>query len=201
MKKKETILVISMWVAFYIFVFVVAGRAQVAGNTYTGTVVSYGSGFSTRMRTSNFTLRIKSETPDNDSRRFLGLLQTDGQDALLSAIRNEDRGIFSVGSGLGRTLNVVRETTENGKQKIYIVFERWTQFAEVRGGYRSLDYPFGFIELYMDPATGKGEGTYIAAAKIRWRESTGADGTHVEVEDFATFPARLVNVRGTRAKP
>ena len=54
-------------------------------------------------------------------------------------------------------------------RRIYIVFERWLQFAELRGGYRSLDYPFGYIELNIDPATGNGEGTYIAAARIRWR--------------------------------
>jgi hypothetical protein len=88
-------------------------------------------------------------------------------------------------------VNVVYETMEDGKRKIYVVFERWTEFAELRGGYRSLDYPFGYIELFVDPVTGKGEGTYIAAAKIRWKQNKKTNQYEIEVENFATYPARL----------
>lgn len=69
------------------------------------------------------------------------------------------------------------------------------QFAEVRGGYRSLDYPFGVIELYVDPRTGKGEGTYIAAAKIRWTYDEKQQQSEVEIENFAAFPAKLLGVQ------
>jgi hypothetical protein len=69
------------------------------------------------------------------------------------------------------------------------VFERWLGIAELRGGYRSLDYPFSYIELMLDPRTGNGEGTYFAAARIRFKDGD------VVIEDFATFPSRLLNVR------
>jgi hypothetical protein len=88
---------------------------------------------------------------------------------------------------------VITQTNVGGKTVIHAVFERWTQFAEVRGGYRSLDYPFGYIELTVDPASGKGIGQYFAAAKIRWKNDK-KNGYHVEVEDYATYPAKLVNV-------
>jgi hypothetical protein len=168
-----------------------------ARETYTGTVLSYGTGLNTRSVTRNFTLGITGETSNEDAVRFLGILQNRGQSALLNEINDEDLGYFSVGSQLGRRLNVVRETVEGGQRRIFIVFERWTQFAELRGGYRSLDYPFGVIELSIDERTGKGEGTYIAAAKIRWTRS-GSDANQVEVENFATFPARLLAVKRSR---
>lgn len=190
---------ISIWAVFYILIFAVAGYAQQERETFTGTVLSYGTGLDTRTRTSTFTLRVNSETPDADAGRFLSMLQDDGQDALRDAIRNEDRGSFSIGGRIAPRLNVVRETVVDGKRRIYIVFERWTQFGELRGGHRSLDYPFGVIELHIDPRTGRGEGTYIAAAKIRWKRDKG-DKPYIEVEDFGTYPARLLGVRSNRRR-
>ena len=188
-------------ICYLLLVICIAGFAVRAQETFTGTVVSYGSGFNTRMDTAPFTIRLKSETPADQAAHFLSLLQDSGQDALLKAISKEDIGNFSVGGNLARTVNAAVETNANGQRRIYIVFERWTRFAEVRGGYRSLDYPFGYIELNIDPRTGKGEGTYIAAAKIRWKRDKDASGSHVEIEDFATFPARLLNVRTSPRKP
>jgi hypothetical protein len=175
--------------------------AQQGGQeTFTGTVLSYGTGLNTRSDTRSFTLRINNQTSNQQAQKFLGVLQESGQDDLLKTINNEDLGSFSVGAQLGRTLNVVRESTVDGKRRIFIVFERWTQFAEQRGGYRSLDYPFGVIELFLDPQTGKGEGTYIAAAKIRWTYDKKKEQSQVEIENFATFPAKLLGVRLSKNK-
>lgn len=174
------------------------GQRRGGGNsereTYTGTVLSYGTGLNTRAVTRTFTLGITGETSNEDAVRFLGILQNRGQSSLLGEIDDEDLGYFSVGAQLGRRLNVVRESVSGGQRRVFIVFERWTQFAELRGGYRSLDYPFGVIELVVDEQTGRGEGTYIAAAKIRWTRN-GSDANQVEVENFATYPARLLGVR------
>lgn len=162
--------------------------------TYTGTVISYGSGFNTRTVTRTFTLTIEGKTSDQEAQEYLNILQTGGQDNVLKAIKKEELGRFSVGPNVGIPINVVRETVENGQRKIFIVFERWTYFAEYRGGYRSLDYPFGVIELTIDEKTGKGEGTYIAAAQIRWRRNKDNNQYYVEIENFATYPARLLGV-------
>jgi hypothetical protein len=167
---------------------------QTGRETFTGTVLSYGSGMNTRTTTGTFTLRINGRTSNQQAQSLLGVLQESGQDDLLRSIRNEDLGNFSVGGQLGRRLNVVHESMVDGRRRIFAVFERWTQFAEQRGGYRSLDYPFGVIELYIDPRTGKGEGTYIAAAKIRWTTDRKTGQSQVEIENFATFPARLLGV-------
>ncbi len=171
-----------------------------ANETYTGTVISYGSGFNTRTRTGTFTLHITGQTPQQQTQRLLNVLQEGGQNQLLKEIDDQELGRFSVGASVGVPINFVHESTVDGKRRIFIVFERWTQFAELRGGYRSLDYPFGVIELFIDPRTGKGEGTYIAAARIRWDRNERTNQNQIEIENFATYPARLLGVtlRGGR---
>lgn len=162
--------------------------------TYTGTVVSYGTGRNTRTSTNTFTLNINGTTPDGEVDRLVSILQEGGQDDLLNTIRKTDLGNISIGSRLGRTLNGVRIDEVDGKKRIRAVFERWINFNELRGGYRSVDYPFGYIEILVDPATGKGEGTMIEAAQIRWKRDKKTNQYAVEIEDFGTFPSRLMGV-------
>jgi hypothetical protein len=175
-----------------------AQRAQ--RETYTGTVVSYGTGLNVRTSTGTFTLTVDRQTSDERAQQLLGLLQQDNDDDLLREVRREDVGSFSINGRIGPRVNVVRETMVNGQRRIFAVFERWQQFAELRGGYRSLDYPFGVLEIYIDPRTGKGSGTYVAAARVRWRNDKKTGQNQIEIENFATFPARLMGVqeRGRR---
>jgi len=173
------------------------GIVAAAQETITGTVVSYGTGFNTRTQTGTFTLRLDRFTSDDRAQRLLGYLQSGAEDRLLSELDNEDVGTFSINSRIGPRVNVARESMVNGQRRIIAVLRRWMNFGEIRGGYRSTDYPYSVIELYIDPRTGKGEGTFIAAAKIRWRPGNGGQN-QIEIEDFSTFPARLmgVTVRG-----
>lgn len=164
-----------------------AQTASRGDEEYTGTAISFNG---PRVATDFFNLRINGETSNEQANQYLAVLQQNGQDKALDAIRKNDLGSFSIGNQLGRTLNVVRESNVGGKRRLFIVFERWERFAELRGGYRSVDYPFGVIELFIDDATGKGEGTYIAAARIRWID----DKNQVEVENFATYPVKLTAV-------
>ena len=172
----------------------VSGWAQNGRQTYTGTVVSYGSGFNTRTTTNTFTLIVNGETPESEVGRLVGILQEGGQDRLQEAIRNNDLGNFAVGGRVGRTLNAVVIDAVEGRRRIRALFERWIRFGEIRGGYRSVDYPFGYIELFVDPNTGRGEGTLIEAAQIRWDRDKKSNQYVVEIENFGTFPARLMGV-------
>lgn len=165
--------------------------AQRARETYTGTILSYGSGFNTRTQTAPFTLNINGTTPDNEAQGLLEILQSSGQNSVLREIEKQDLGRFGLSTRVGVPINVVRESVVDGRRRIFIVFQRWTQFAELRGGYRSLDYPFGVVEMFIDERTGKGEGTYIAAARIRFDR----DDRQIEIENFGTYPARLLGVQ------
>lgn len=178
-------------------IFVVTGSSVAAlsqSEVYTGTVMSYGSGRNTRTTTNSFTLNLNGSTSDAEVDRAVAILQEGGQDDLLEAIRKNDLGNFSVGGRLGRDLIGVRVDNVDGKKRIRAIFERWISFGEIRGGYRSVDYPFGYLELTIDPETGKGDGTFLEAAKIRWKRDKKSNQYVVEIEDFGTFPARLMGV-------
>ena len=190
---KKFSLVFGVLSVIFILLTAVAGANAQQRETYTGTVLFYGSGLNTRTVTRQFTLIINGRTSEQQATRFLGILRERGQDALLRTIDDNNLGRFSVGANVGVPINVVWERVEGGQRRIFIVFERWMQFAELRYGYRSQDYPFGYIELVVDERTGRGEGTYIAAARIRWDDDDGRQ--QVEIENFATFPARLMGVR------
>jgi len=175
-----------------IFVSFIGVNAQ--QETYTGSIVSYGNGLTGRMQTGTFTLTIDRLTSDQRANQLLGLLQEGSDDALLNQLDKEDVGRFSVNGRIGPRLNVVRESDVNGQRRIFAVFRRWMNFGELRGGYRSTDYPYGVIELFVDPRTGRGEGTFIAAARINWRTDKRTGQNSVEIENFATYPARLLGV-------
>ena len=189
---------LDYYITFGVLIYAMATSAVMAqGNvkeTFTGTIVSYGTGRNIRTTTNTFTLNLTGVTSDEQSQRSLGILQEGGQDALLKELSKNDFGRFSVGGRLGRTITGVRVSDVGGKKRIFAVFERWIQFAELRGGYRSVDYPFGVIELYIDPRTGKGDGTLIEAAQIRWKRDKKSNEYVVEIENFGTWPAKLMGV-------
>lgn len=174
-------------------VLAVTAAAQ-ARATYTGTVVSYGTGRNVRTTTNTFTLDINGTTSESDINRYLSVLQEGGQDDLLKAIDDNELGRFSVGARVGRPINAVMIDTIDGRQRIRAVYERWLNFGELRGGYRSVDYPFGYIELFIDPRTGRGEGSLIEAAQIRWKRDRRSNQYVVEIENFATYPSKLLGV-------
>lgn len=171
-----------------------AALAQEARQTYTGTIVSYGTGRNIRTTTNTFTLIVNGTTSNAEVDRLVGRLQEGGQDDLQKAINDFDLGSFAVGGRVGRRLNVVRVEQVGDRTRIRALFERWIQFGEIRGGYRSIDYPFSYLEIFIDPRTGKGDGTLIEAAQIRWRRDRDSNQYAVEIENFATYPARLMGV-------
>lgn len=174
---------------------------QRGGATITGTAIIYGSGMNTRTATRLFTLRITGTTNPRDAASYLSTLADRGQDGLRNAIHNNDLGRFSLGGGLGEPLEAVVMDQFNGRTRIRAVFERWVGFGEIRGGYRSADYPFGYVEVLVDPRTGRGEGTFIPAARIRFRDGKNGGADQVEIEDFGTFPGRLIGVQMTGSVP
>jgi hypothetical protein len=157
--------------------------------TFTGTIVGIGGELGGVTRP--FTLTIKGQTSDEEAAHFIDVLKSGGQEALLRAIHKEDLGQFAVEGNVGRKINAVREhRTEHGR-KITLVFERWLRMFELRYGTRSEDYPFSYVELYIDD-DGKGEGSIIPAAKIYFDNK---ERNTVAIENFGIYPARLANVR------
>ena len=107
----------------------------------------------------------------------------------MKSISKNKRGTIQIGNGLGHDINAVWVSEDEEGRKITILFERWLNFGELRRGARSVDYPFTYIELFVDDK-GKGDGTMIPAARIRYKK-----GKTIEVENFGIYPAKLTNVK------
>ncbi len=163
--------------------------------TFTGTALIYGSGMNTRNVTTTFTMHLERVTAPGEAERLLSVLEDKGQDGLLRAMSNNDLGRFSLGGRLGEPLRAVVVDDHDGMKRIRAVFQRWIGFGELRRGYRSVDYPFSYVEVMIDPRTGQGDGTFFPAARIRFREANNSRPDTVEIEDFGTFPGRLMGVR------
>lgn len=161
------------------------------GTTFTGTAVIYGSGFNTRTISRTFTLNIKGTSPDSQVQRLEQIYDRGGQTALFDALNEApELGRFAFTGTVGLPVTAVwTEQTENGT-KLTAVFPRWIGFGELRYGRRSVDYPFSYVEIMFDRNERTGEGTFIPAARLRFR-----GGNDIEVEDFGTFPGRLMGVQ------
>ena len=160
------------------------------GTTITGTALIYGSGYNTRTVSRPFTMTINRRTSDADATAMLQTLARGGQDDLMRDIEDIELGRFSFDGRVGLPINAVLVDRKGGETRLRAVFKRWIGFGELRRGLRSVDYPFTYVEIRFNQATGRGDGTIIPAARVRAR---GSDT--LEVEDFGTFPGRLMGVR------
>jgi hypothetical protein len=168
---------------------IVSSASAQRGTTFTGTAVIYGSGLNTRTVSRPFTMIINRTTSDSDATRYLQTLQRGGQDDFSRQIESNDLGRFSFSGQVGLPINAVLVDRDGDDTRIRAVFKRWLGFGELRRGLRSVDYPFTYVEIRIDQ-NGRGEGTIISAARVRARGSNT-----LEVEDFGTFPGRLMGVR------
>ena len=155
-----------------------------------GTLVNIGGRQSGRTRP--FSLIINNYTAPNQVRELNDALQRGGQDELLKALSNMDAGRIQLGTGVGVRANaIIAEPWGEGGTKLTVFYERYLNFAELRYGTRSEDYRIGYAEMFLK-RDGNGEGTLIAAAKVRLRNNNTW-----EVEDFGVFPSRLMGLRSS----
>ena len=160
-----------------------------AGQVITGTVVGISGRLAGRSRP--FTLRVNGYTSASDAERLNNALRSGGEEELMNVLSKLDVGRISIGTGVGVPANAVLATqTAEGGTKLTVLFQRNLSFYELRAGTRSSDYRFGYAEIYLD-RRGRGEGTFIPAAKIKLQGDTWV------VEDFGAFPARLMGMRSS----
>ena len=160
-----------------------------AKEVYTGTLVNVNG----RAISTGFTLTLTSRTSDEEAQKYLSILASEGQDDLLKAIHKNNLGFMAATGQVGRDLLVVREGQVNGKRRIIAVFERWSRFYELRGGYRSLDYPFAILEIFFDEK-GRGTGTFIGLAQVKLVRDKKTEQLRLELESFGSFPAKVMGV-------
>ena len=157
------------------------------GRTITGT--AYFVGGRRPARSLPFRLVINRISGPDEINQLNTALQSGGQDDLLRTLSRMNSGRIEVGNGVGVRANAIIRTDDGeGRSKLVVLYERTLAFAELRYGARSADYRFGYAEIHV--GRGENEGMLIPAAKVRLR-----DNNTWEVEDFGTFPARLMGLR------
>ena len=165
--------------------------AQSDRQVITGTAFLIG-GRTAASRSRSFRLVVNNYTPPNQVRELHDALKNGGQDELIDKLNDMNAGRIQIGTGVGVRANaIIADPWENGGTKLTVLYERDIRFFELRYGTRSRDYPIGFAEIFLD-RNGKGEGTLIGSARVKLK-----DGATWEVEDFATFPGRLMGLRSS----
>ena len=158
-----------------------------AGRTITGTV--YFIGGRRPARSLPFRLIVNRISTPEEVNQLNAALQSGGQDELMRRLERMDAGRIEIGNGVGVPANFIVATDEGeGRTKLTVLYQRDIGFGELRYGTRRSDYRFGYAELHI--GRGANEGMLIPAARVRVR-----DGNTWEVEDFGTFPARLMGLQ------
>jgi hypothetical protein len=143
----------------------------------------------------NVDLWVESYTSDAEAKSMAGALVEGGPDALLKLLEKAKTigKIRLTGRAGFYDFKLIRShQTENGR-RIYAVGDRPVGFLEVYAGNRSLDYPFGILQLELKKnSKGREEGTgaLIYSAKIKVLE-----GNSIDVESYGIGPIQLLGVR------
>ncbi|HSD46587.1 MAG TPA: hypothetical protein VLB87_08180 [Pyrinomonadaceae bacterium] len=143
----------------------------------------------------NVDLYVDNYTSDEDAKQWAMLLRESGPNALLKALEKAKTiGKIRLTGRVGfYDFKLIRShQTENGR-RIYAVGDRPVGFLEVYAGNRSLDYPFGILQLDLKKnSKGREEGTgaLIYSAKIKV-----LDGNSIDVETYGIGPIQLMGVR------
>jgi len=187
MRKGVSILLALSWA--FVLTCPVATSAQTdrfAGRTITGTV--YFMGGRAAGRSMPFTLIVNRVSTNDEVSQLNSALQSGGQDELMRVLTRFNAGRIQIGNNVGIPANAIIATQEGDRTKLTVLYERNLRFAELRYGTRSENYRFGYAEMYI--GRGGNEGMLIPAAQVRLK-----GGNTWEVEDFGTFPARLMGLQ------
>jgi len=153
--------------------------------------VAMGVGGSVGGKSIQFDFRITRYATDDEVNKFAGLLKANGQDALRRALEKEDVGRVNPVGSVGNQIAVARKVQAGKDTVITIVTARIMNFGELYRSGRSVDYPFGYLQVKLNDK-GVGAGKIFPAASIRFNKKHG----RVEIESFGNAEyIKAVNVR------
>jgi hypothetical protein len=134
---------------------------------------------------------IDQASTGGEIEELLGILQSKGQDALVSALEKmKDKGrVAPTGStGTGMKVITIRPAADGG-QHIVLATNRWITFKELINATRSRDYPIGIVVLDVDK-DGNGTGSFAPLCKVKFNKAK-----ELVIEHFGQKPFRLANVK------
>ncbi len=93
---------------------------------------------------------------------------------------------------LGWDLTYAWQFMQGTTRIVRLATNRPIAFVEARNNYRTMDYPFGFVELKLDEK-GEGEGLAFQAVSL-----TFSKDMQLEVETYGIGPQRILSVRAKK---
>lgn len=138
-------------------------------------------------------ISIDRWSTDTERTTLVATLREKGPKALLEELQDmRPVGRIRTPDSLGYDLRYAQQTPgEDGGRRIVIATDRPIGFWEAVERPRTIDYPFTVIQMEIG-RDGKGKGTLSVATKIRAYESV------IELENFATSPVMLTEIRATK---
>ena len=143
----------------------------------------------------NVDLWVNNYTSDAEAKTMATALREGGSDALLKILKDaKSIGKIRLSGRAGfYDFKLIRSHQTEGGRRIYAVGDRPVGFLEVYAGNRSLDYPFGILQLDLKRnSKGREEGTgaLVYSAKIKVLE-----GNSIEIESYGIGAIQLLGVR------
>ncbi len=135
-------------------------------------------------------MRVTRWSTEAERGQLTRTLLKSGPRELLDVLQDQRSvGTIRTPDSLGYDLRYAhQEPGEDGGRDIVIATDRPVGFWEARNQPRTIDYPFTVIQIHMDKS-GEGKGTLSYATKIIARGNT------IELENFASAPAMLADIR------
>lgn len=143
----------------------------------------------------NVDIWLNSYTSDDEAKSLAAALLEGGSESLLKALQKADTigKIRLTGRGGFYDFKLIRSHQFEGGRRVFFIGDRPVGFLEMYAGNRSLDYPFGILQLDLKKnSKGREEGTgaLLYSAKIKVLE-----GNKIEVESYGIDAIRLLGVR------
>lgn len=140
---------------------------------------------------------IERWSTDAEREQLITAFKEKGPDGLLRALQKMKRvGFIRLPNTLGYDLQFARKHPgEDGGEQIILMTDRRVGFWEARNQPRTMDYPFTLMDIRLN-SKGEGEGKLSVATKITYNEKKNT----VELENYASEPVRLQNVRAEAKK-
>lgn len=143
----------------------------------------------------NVDVWVNNYTNDADAKTMAGALLEGGSPALLKQLEKAKSigKIRLTGRAGFYDFKLIRSHQIEGGRRIYAVGDRPVGFLEVYAGNRSMDYPFGILQLDLktnEKGKEEGKGALIYAAKIKVLENN-----RIEIESYGIGAIELMGVR------
>jgi len=139
-------------------------------------------------------INVNRWSPSSDRETLIAALMKSPDELLKQLQKIRPVGTIRTPDSIGYDLHYAQQTPlPEGGRSIVIATDRPIGFWEATNRPRSIDYPFTVIQMNLD-RNGMGSGTMSYATRITTKNNI------IELEDFATQPIMLNNIRAGAKK-